>query len=340
MAFPFLSETLFEAGTRDHFDATSDTQSHLTFPHYSVLAQVPGMPAPYRGAYCMQADLSKGTTDAYIQETGSWDTSAAGTIWFRWMLWVDKNLTMANNDEFAIHQLWSSTNTVESTVVINYTTANGLRIGVGELTGSQFLPLPQGKWVCVELKAVIDSGVGNDGTLDLYLDGAHATQVTALDQGAITSGVMGTIGVDAGTTTGKILFDWVISDDAQIFPRDRRYSTAFLMTVSGHAFVGPGSLENVTLLSGAGTDNVLQVFDTDVANTNDSFDTMIELKNTANNETVDPAQAPVQFIRGCYVKLAGTNPRALVKIAPGSAWGSDGAVRGYGLRRVDQPRGV
>lgn len=337
MAFPFLSEELFEAGTRGHFDAASDSDGKMSFPHYSALAEIPGLPAPYRGAYAMRINLAGGTADAYIQETGSWDTAATETIWFRFQLWLGRGLTMADTDEFAIFQLWSSTNTVEASVVINYTTANGFRIGIGETAGTNFLPISLGQYHTVELKAVIDAGVGNDGTLDLQLDGSAATQVTALNQGDITSGVLGTIGIDAGTTAGNIIFDWIIADDAQIYPPDRRFSETFLMTASGHAFVGPGCLENVTLLSGAATDNIVQIFDTDVGNSNDSFDTVIELQNTANSETVDPAGVPCHLTRGCYVKLTGTNPRALVKICP-LIWGSDGAIRNYGLRRVPAPR--
>lgn len=335
MAFPYLSEEGFEAGTVGHFDADTDTETRSQVYHYTDLAAIPGLPAPYRGAYCYGVNLANDGTpaDSYLQETGSWDTAASGTIWFRFLFWVSPDITMANADEFAIFQLWSATNTVEGGAYINYTTANGLRIGIGETSASSFLGLTTGQWHCLELKFVIDSGAGNDGTLDGYLDGAAFTQVATLDQGAITSGVVGVLGQDAGTTKGYVLFDEILADDARIFPPVRRFAEDLLITKSGHVFVGPGRLENASLLSGAGTDNVLSVYDTDVAYTSDAAAAKLELKNTANNETVDPAGVPVTCQRGCYVALSGTNPRAIIKFSGTPAYGSDGAIRSYGTRR-------
>lgn len=337
MAFPFLGEEGFELGTRGSFDATSDAQPKLTFPHYSKLAQTPGLPAPYRGAYCMMVDISKGTTDAYVQETGTWDTAAAGTIWFRFYVWFGGNPVMATTDVFAIWQLWSGANTVEASVGIEYTTANGYRFFVNEAAasaGAAFLPCELNKWHCIEIKALIDSGVGNDGTLDLYVDGAHATQITALDQGAITSGVLGVVGLDAGTTNGILLFDEVAADDAQMYPFAERFPSTLLLTNSGHAFVGPGCISNISLMSGAGTDCVLQVFDSDTGQSLDASNIKVELKNTANSELVDPAGMPVEVNRGAYIKLGGTTPRALVQIGRAVGYSSDGAIRGYGSRRL------
>ena len=340
MSFPWLSECGFEEGTKGHFDTETDTETRLDFPHYSVLAKTPGLPAPFRGAYCMRANLANdgSPADALVQETGSWDTAASGSIFFRLMFYVTPDITMADADEFAIFQLWSGASTVEGGAYINYTTANGLRIGIGETSASAFLPLTTGMWHCLELKFVVDSGAGNDGTIDGWLDGAAFTQVTALDQGAITSGVVGAIGQDAGTTKGYVLFDDILADDARIGPIVERFSSHMLMTISGHAFVGPGVVDHVQLLSGAGTDNAVSVFDTDVAYTTDSLNVVQELKNTANTQGVDPAAQPCfDLKRGCYVSLSGTNPRAIVKFR--SKYQSDGAIRSYAARRQPHPIG-
>lgn len=343
MAFAFLSEEGFEAGTKGHFDTESDTASILDFPHFSTLAQTPGLAMPYRGAFCMRVGLNGGTTDAYLQETGSWDTAASGTIWFRFMVWFGgANLAMANNDLLSIFQLWSGVSDVEATVGIQYTTANGYRLFANETAaaaGASFADFSVNKWHTVEVKAVVDSGVGNDGTLDVYLDGSALTQLTGLDQAAITSGVLGAIGPDAGTS-GTLLFDEVIADDAQIFAPVHRFPEVMLLTKSGHVFVGSGSVMNVRLLSGAGTDNVLRVFDTDVGYTSDASNVLDELKNTANNETVDSAATPYRCNRGCFVDLTGTNPRALVTIGKAVAYGSDAAMRTYGTIRKNAPGNV
>lgn len=340
MAFPFLSQANFAAGGLGHFDAETDTESRLDIPHYVTLARTPGLPMPWRGAYAMRVTLVNDGTpaDAYLQETGSWDTAAAGTIFFRFMLFVTKDIVMANADEFAVFQLWSATNTVEGGVYINYTTANGLRIGIGETAATSFLPLTTGVWHTIELKAVIDSGAGNDGTLDGWLDNAAFTQVTALDQGAITSGVIGVLSQDAGTTAGTVLFNDIVADDARVFPTAERFPQSLLLTASDHAFVGPGEIADLSLLSGAGTDNVLQIYDTDTAYTSDASNMIMELKNTTNNEAVNLAGTALCIKRGCYVSLAGTNPRALISFfAP---YFEAGPLRTFALRRSPHKGGA
>lgn len=343
MAFPFLSEENFETGTRGHFDAETDTETRLDFPHYSALSRVPGLPAPYRGAYCMRVNLANDGTpaDAYVQETGSWDTAADGSaIYFRWKLFVTNNITMANTNEFAIHQLWSSTDTVEGGVYINFTTANGLRIGIGDASASSFAPLTTGVWHTVEVLYTIDNDVANDGTIDAWLDGGALTQVTGLDQAAITSGVLGVLGQDAGTTAGTVLFDQVVADDERIYPISDRWTQEIKITKDQHVFVGTGIVDNVTLVSGAATDCTLDLYDTDIGATNDASNVKLHLNNTANNEMVDPAGVPVQFTRGCFVSLGGTNPYAIVKLRSAKAWGSDGAVRSHGIKRRPHPLGA
>lgn len=341
MAFPFLSENGFEDGTRGHFDAETDTESRLDFPHYTTMAGMPSRGLPWRGAYCMRANLANDGTpaDAYVQETGAWDTSAAGTIFFRLMFYVSRDLVMANADEFAIFQLWSGASTVEGGAYINFTTASGLRLGIGETAATSFTPLTQGVWHCLELKFLIDSGVGNDGTIDAWLDGGALTQVTALDQGVITSGVVGAIGQDVGTTAGTILFDDIFADDARIFAPVERFPQQLLLTQSGHVFVGAGEIEKIDLLSGAATDNVLSVFDTDRAYTSDAGSVVHEIKNVANNEPRPMGDYPIRLHRGAYVVLTGTNPRALVKIRWANCY-SDGAMRNHAVGRVQNAFGA
>lgn len=340
MAFPFLSQNNFETGTLGGFDSETDTETRLDYPHYVELARTPGLPMPWRGAYCMRVKLANDGTpaDAYVQETGSWDTAASGTIFIRFMFYVSNDIVMADADEFAVLQLWSGTNTVEAGVYVNYTTANGLRLGIGETSATSFLPLTTGAWHTVEIKAVIDSGVGNDGTLDGWLDNAAFTQVTALDQDAITSGVLGVLSQDAGTTRGHVFFNDVISDDARIGSPVERFPQPYLMTASGHAFVGPGEICDVQLLSGAATDNVLQIYDTDTAYTTDASNIVLEMKNTANNQVVDISDLGRCVKRGCYVSMTGTNPRAIISFR--NAYQDNGPMRAYALRRKPHKDGA
>lgn len=342
MAFPWLSEYGAEQGDIGHFDAISPSPfTRASYAHYSELAQVPGLPAPYSGAYCFRVNLATNTTDHYLQETGAWDTAATGTIYFRFMFWMGGAPVMANNDEFAIFQLWSGASTAEAGVYINYTTANGYRIGIGETAATSFRGLTLNTWHCVEVKAVIDNVANNDGTIDAWLDGATFTQVTALDQGAITSGVIGVVGQDAGTTAGVVLFDDIMADDGRIYPPVNRFPLTKALTQSGHVFVGPGYINQARLMSGAGTDCTLTIYDTDVANTLDVYNTVLELKNTANSQMVPSTNdKPIYVRRGCYVVLGGTTPRAQIDIKVLGSYGSDGAIRAHGSRRVTTPMGA
>ena len=337
MSFPFLSENGFELGTLGHFDSETDTGSRLDFPHYTDLARIPGLAAPYRGAYCMRVDLSIGAQDAYVAETGAWDLAAGGTIFIRFMFWVSPNIVMANNDTLALLQLWSGASTVEGQLGILYTTAAGFQVFLNDSSNSSVLPLSLGRWHSLEMKAVIDSGVGNDGTLDGWLDGSAFTQLTGIDQAVITSGVFGVLAQQAGTTRGVILFDDIIADDTRIGHPIDRFPENHGMTNSGHAFVGPGRIDNLTLTAGNGTDCVVEVFDTDEAQVTDLSRRVLRYQNDVANQTVDVLGCPIHVSRGAYVQMSGTTPQVSMKIGSAVGYSSDGAVRGYGLRRRERP---
>lgn len=333
MAFPWTGEENFEDGTLGAFNSETDTGSILDFPHYSTLAGIPGMAMPWRGAYCMRVALAGGTADAYVQENDDWDIAANGTLYFSFRVWLDPSMEAANNDLFAIWQLESSGPTVEAAVFLQYTTANGWRLGLNETaadSGASYQDIALGQWHTVEVFVNLDAGGGNDGTLDAWLNGSAFTQLTSLDQGAIIQGKLGAIGPDAGTS-GVLLFDDVRADDAQIYGKDdHRFSETITLTKSGHVFVGAGQIDNITLNAGAGTDCVLEVFDTDTANTNQQY--KLRMTNTANNELVDPAGMPLNVHHGCYVSLSGTDPRATVSICKGAM--NEAAMRSVAKRRT------
>ena len=343
MAFPFFDEGNFEGGATWSDGTTVDTAARIRFPHFSALAKVPGLPAPYRGAYCMLINLAGSTTDAYIVENTTFDMSLNENQFFRFQFFISSDITMANNDEFNIFELLA-TATTEVAVVVNFTTANGLRLGVGEATGAQFLGLSTGVWHTIELDINLDAGTGNDGSIAWWLDGSPGTTVSSLDQAATTTARIGLVdNQGAGTTTGTIMFDEFYTDDARLYPIKDRWKQTLLMTASGHAFVGPGTLENITLLSGSAADCIVEVWDTDTADTNDMSNRVVILRNTATEEMVDPAGMPVDVTRGCYVTISGTasadGPFALLKFGQVSAFGSDGAVRTLGSRRKGEVLG-
>lgn len=342
MAFPFLFEENFETGTLGAFNTETDTESRLDFPHYSDLAKIPAGSAPYRGAYCMRVNLANdgSPADALVQETDGFDTAAAGVIHVKFCFYVSPDITMANTDEFAIFQMWSATNTVEGGAYINFTTANGLRLGIGETSATVLKPLTTGEWHQLEMIFDVDNAGANDGTIDAWLDGSAYTQVATLDQGAITSAVLGVMSQDAGTTRGFILYDQVYADDARLGPFAQRWPRQLVLTKSGHVFVGAGIVEDVSLLSGAATDNVLRLYDTDIGSTTDVESFVTELKNTSNGQLVNPEDKCLRFNRGCYVSMTGTNPRAVVKILRAPGYFSEGTIRGLGQQRRAHPLGL
>lgn len=344
MAFPFTVERNFESGsfTGDGWDAETDTAGQIDVAHYSELARYPWPTcAPYEGAYCMRAVLSGGTADAFVTE-GDIDIAADGEAWFAFNLWISPTFTGTADDTINLFELHSAGPVVEAAFGLRIVAAtNVINFGIGETAPTSFgsIAIERGVWYTIELNVVIDNGAGNDGTIDLYVtrqgdpyaSAVHATQVSGLDQAAIIQGVLG-VQDHLATTTGVILFDNFKMDDARIYPKTRRYDDTQLLTRSGHAFVGAGTIDNVTLMSGAATDNVVAVYDTDTADTNDATTLVVELRNTANNELVDPAGMPVRVTRGCYVSMTGTDPRALVKMCQLQGH-SDANVRSLGLRR-------
>lgn len=341
MAFPFVYESNFETGDSSEWDSETDTASQLDFPNYSDLAKLPWpSAAPFQGAYCMRAVLSGGTADAFVLE-GAIDLAANTTNFYRLYVWFDPDFTGTADDIFNLFELQSSGPVVEVAFGARIVAAtNVINFGIGEVAPTSFgaNEIERGVWYAIELDVDLDNAGANDGTIDIYVtkEGEpaattiFATQVASLDQAAVIQGVLGVQDHDA-TTTGTILFDGIIADDARIYPVTERFSDNVLLTKSAHIFVGQGEVDNVTLMSGAGADNVLTIYDTDKSNSNDATNVKGELKNTANNEVVDPAGMPVQVTRGAFVTLAGTNPRGNLKISR-SHTRSVATLRQHGVR--------
>ena len=312
MAFPWAFEENFEDGTLGNFNSETDTGSRLDFPHYATTAiQRPYFLLPWSGAYCMRVNLGTSTADAYVQENDGWDVTVdSETLFTRFMLYVTDDVTMANNNEFAIWQLASTGPAVECGVYINYTTANGLRLGIGEGSASQFADLSTGVWHTVEVKFV--PGSSSDSTLDAWLDGTALTQVGSFTSATTVEGYLGVVGQDAGTTAGTLLFDAVVSDDARVFPPVEQRPKTAVLTKSGHAFVGRGCINQVSLISTGTLDGVLEIYDTDNAYTSDESNLKCSIRNA---DTSDQISTDIELRRGCYVSLSGTGSRAIIEIA-------------------------
>ena len=345
MAFPFIFEANFETGDASEWDSETDTVSQLDFPHFSELARFPwSTAAPFTGAFCMRAVLSGGTADAFVL-AGAIDLVLAARRFVKFDIWFSPDFTGTADDTFSLFEVQSAGPVIEGAFGARIVAAtNVINFGIGELAPTSFgsLPIERGVWYTVELDLTLDDGASNDGIIDLFVTregepaatAVHATQVASLDQLAVVQGVLG-VQNHLATTTGTILFDNLRFDDARVFPDRDRFKREHLLTKSGHLFVGPGVVERLDLLSGAGTDNVATVHDTDAGNTDDAGNIKAELKNTANNELVS-IDSPVQVSRGVFVALSGTNPRCLATIGRNAMGHSVANIRELGLGRTNQ----
>lgn len=315
MAFPFIISSNFEAGTNAEWTSESDGAARLDFPHWRVLARE-GM-LPYRGAYCMRVRLGSATAAKVIHTSG--DIADGGTAYLRFMFYLGQDVKFTADDTIQLVELTQAgAGTCEMALGLRLVAAdNTIEIGIGDgLAPTAFAAqkLVRGRWYSVELKALVSTS--DVGTMDLYLDGALVASLATLDQAAAVGDVcLGVTGC-LTTTTGTVLFDQFVFDDGRIYPIVDRYPTNVFMTKSGHAFVGPGFLENITLLAGAAADNTLDVYDTNTGNTNDANKVGVAIRNVTASDVVDVAGLPVQLKRGCYVSLGGTNPRAVAIVKP------------------------
>ena len=318
MAFQYAFEENFEDGTKGLFNTETDSAGILDFPHYTELARA-GM-APYQGAYAMRVKLNGGTTSGYLIESDGFDTSAAGTIFIRFHFYIGKDFTMADTDKVMLFDLESTLNTTSEVACGLIRSGTSINFWVAETATATAVTLTLGttttalsKWYQVEIKAVIDAGGGNDGTIDSWVSGTPLTQITALDQGAIVNARIGAIGPDAGTS-GTLLFHRVMADDTRIFPEVERFNSSNIRctAANNHPIVGPGRF--AIAVTGTGTDAVATVYDTDGVPS--ELTPAVRLRNVSANEMV-PGHDIFEVKHGAYLVLSGTLAEAFFSIESG-----------------------
>lgn len=340
MAWPYTFEENFERGTRGNFDSETDAEGILNFRHYSFLARhrtdVIGAIAPWRGAFCVEVALGGDANDHTLIEANI--VADTQTAFSRFYFFLAKNFTATADDTFNIFEFQSAA-AVEGVVGLRITAATGVvEIGVGKVAPTVFAaqPFTRGRWYAIDVVTVVQTA--GTGTTTLFLDDAQVAQVTTITNIALTTTALG-IRNALSTTSGHIFYDAVVYDDtgaeataSRIGPMRDRYPETVMVTQSTHLCLGTSELLNVTLLPGAGTNNVLKIFDTDNAYLSDEYNVIAMLYNlTASEPPIDLADVPICVKRGVYVQLAGTNPRALIHIGKSQAWGSHGRVRQLGF---------
>ncbi len=332
MSFPYLFSENFDLGTLGIFNSESDSSTILDYPHYTELAR--NAMAPYGGAYAMRIRPAGGTTSAYVQENDGFDTAAAGTIFIRFYVYVGQDLQMGASDKFSIFEAESVADTTTEFACGFDQNSGNLRFWMAETIAASASTLTlgtlaqaRGKWYCIELKALIDDGAGNNGTLDGWVNGTPLTQITALDQGAIVDAKLGIIGLDAGTI-GTLLFDSVVADDTRLHPLKDRFTGTNHWAHAAQDFplIGPGKFS--AAITGTGTNAVLSIYDTDRALTDET--PIAVLRNLTANEFI-PGHDIFEVKHGAFITQTGTNVQSFFSIDRGGIL-SDGAYINAGRK--------
>jgi len=345
MAHPYIFEDNFEEGSggiadTDRFDSEQDGGSQLDIVHYTTLAQSPGLPMPWNGAYCARWQLRGGSADATFTEADM-NIADTATAWFKWNMWVSPDFVTRTTvaEGFTVFELQGAANVVTFAFGLGVSlTNNNMTWAAGELTpASGGGEIPLGKWFTVELKCNVETG--GSGEIEVYITPEGEEPPSSANQtvGSITNiaATHGVLGVQdhLSTTYGTILMDNFVMDDERIYPDKDRFSTERQVTQSQHLFVGPGTIDNITLFDAGGAgDAVLKIFDTDTAQTYQQG-TKAYVKTLTSSDTERYEGVPVRVTRGCYVDLSGTTPEAFISFTPGANWYSDGNIRQFAHRR-------
>jgi len=322
MTLPYAFQEDFEQGTLGNFNSETDTESKLSVEHYSVTAKLPFVDSvPYRGAYAALIDLALGTADAYYQEDDGFDVAANTAAAARFFFWLSSDLVMAASDTFDLFRWQSAGPTTEfSANIQNNAGVITFRAGDGGAGTFRTSPITLNTWHCAEL--VINTGTGVNATCTVFLDNYQlGAQITGITCAALTQAWLGSIGIDAGTTRGRILLDQVVCDDTRIGAFTKRFDMTRIATKSGHVLLGPGSALEADIILSAAMDETMTMWDTDTADTSD----------LSRRVLMYQAFRPIFVQRGLYVVLAGTNPIGVIKFRDALDM-SEGGIKNLGVR--------
>lgn len=350
------------AGLADagRFDSEEDTATpkQVDFPHYTELARVSGMPMPFTGAYCMRVVLAGQTDDATVTEADM-NMATTNTHWFKFEMWVDPDFktNITADDNFAIFELQDVANKEIFVFGFDYVLSTDLlKFGVGGAVDNAVpdtlstSEVPLGQWFTVDLKVhLITAGATGDITAYVTPYGAEpsttATVTKASVQGlTITHGVLG-VQDHKATTQGTILINEIIHESAsRIWPTKDRFSEVIRVIQSGHVFMGAGTVESIAVKHGSDQTNIVEFFDTDVANINPSERKAVSTSGV-NNGVEEVYNTPFEVIRGLFYHdsdgtnvdgtftLATDQAETFITISRAPNWFSDGNIRRYASRR-------
>jgi len=318
MGWPYTTSWYFENGAAE-FGTETDGGNPVQgdFPHYTELAR--RKMTPFVGAYCYRIQLNGAAETAYIADTDV--AMAAGeTSYGAFALYLSDDFALGSSNTIDIFELLdggvlqAAIRLLDVSGTLRFQVHNNTVAGpANEVTGTTY-DVPIGKWMWVEL-LFTQSATVSLATLFVTVEGDKtATQVATTTVGddtspAVDSARLG-VGINASTgNTGTLLFDayhWHDPADAnvgRINAPERRWSTTTHIHAPMHVFIGPGCLENLTMIgSDLVDDGWVVVYDTDRAQTDPDRIVGI-LSQTAANEVVDVSGLPIRCQNGCYVEL-------------------------------------
>jgi len=315
MGFPYDFHENWESGTLGGFNSETDANGVLNFLSAKDMVRRGFKAIPQRGNFACVVDLNGRDTNQYLQEDDGFDIDANNALYIGFSVCITDDLVMANTNRFTLFTLQSSGPVDEVVLDVKYTTAAGYQFVLDETqAGSSTVAtnIELNKHHFIEIYADIDNAGADDGNATLWVDGNSIGSITGLDQGAIVQARLGAIGLDAGTTAGKIIFSEIFADSERFYPVPDRFEVSRVIAKSEHVFIGPGTVGSVALLSTDAGDKLL-VYDTDdYTNTPNAQDIKVEL--AVGNLT--SFSGPLAFRKGCYVAVSGTNPRGQLIIDP------------------------
>jgi len=322
--FPYQFQGDFETGDFSQFTTVTNpgTPPQMAAQHYAALVQKNVGEVPYRGAYCLHCDLSLGQADAFVASAA---ITGGATAAARFMVFVGANLRMGLGDQLTLARIDCGTD--QTLVTLENTTGTPRLVMTGTYAAGQsrVSALGLGQWHCIE-------GASAGVAMQMLVDGGEiGAPLSGLVAPAITGIRLGTMGVDAGTTQGHILFDQVAVDDTRLYGFPERYPQIIQVKSSGVVMPGSGRYARINLIAGHDTDNVLALYNSDVAGTGPEELLAPLLTSTVANREYHPGRQAGYFEHGLKVVMSGTAPQALIVL--GHALCSAGAIAEWARRR-------
>ncbi len=327
--WPFEYQASFESGGLGDFDTAVQEAfgGSAAVVHYTELA-AKGF-TPHSGAYAGRAEFFGHTSSATaLFIDGSTGIANGTTDRFMFRFFIGGDLTWTAADVINIFELTVTAAATHAVFGISLSSdLDTITAGVGATAPTVFGdPIKKGVWYTVSLLADVDTGAGS-GTISAWISeenrqdtnetvGQGTPYATLVDNIVLNLAPdefgIGALGVLA-TTSGTFLFDEIIKvagDLVFAHPRPPFGRTRW-MGKSGHLFVGPGKVCDVTMQVGdAGTTNYIELWDTDRADVTDYSRMKARISSNAPNESVNLPSVPIKFNRGCYVVMSPYAPDA------------------------------